>query len=79
MSAEIINLRTYRKRKERADRATEASENRMLFGRTKAERDRQALEQARDKRTLDGAERSGPVSGPVPVPGPRLDGTKSDT
>jgi len=75
MSAEIINLRAYRKRKARADRETEAEENRLRFGRTKAERDKQAVEQARDKRTLDGAERSGPVS----TTGARPDGTKSDT
>ena len=36
--AEIINLRRARKRKERADKEAQAAENRIAFGRTKAER-----------------------------------------
>ena len=42
--AEIINLRRARKRKERAEKEAQAAENRIAFGRTKAER---ALSEAR--------------------------------
>ena len=36
--AEIVNLRTARKRKARADKDAEAEQNRITFGRTKAEK-----------------------------------------
>lgn len=39
MSAEIVNLRQARKRKQRETRDKEAEDNRRKFGRTKAERD----------------------------------------
>jgi hypothetical protein len=38
MSAEIINLRQFRKQRARDEKAAEAAENRSRFGRTKAER-----------------------------------------
>ena len=38
MSAEIVNLRRARKEKARADKERQAAENRIRFGRTKAER-----------------------------------------
>jgi hypothetical protein len=37
--AEIINLRRARKQKARADREARAAENRIAFGRTRAEKD----------------------------------------
>ncbi|WP_420333242.1 DUF4169 family protein [Roseibium sp.] len=39
MSAEIVNLRQARKRKQRADSEKQAEDNRRKFGRTKAERE----------------------------------------
>ncbi|MET0746173.1 MAG: DUF4169 family protein [Microvirga sp.] len=36
--SEVVNLRQARKRKARADREAKAAENRVAFGRTKAER-----------------------------------------
>lgn len=47
--ADIVNLRTVRKHKARSDKERAAEQNRMLHGRTKAERerDRQAAEKAR--------------------------------
>lgn len=39
MSAEIVNLRQARKRKQRADSEKQAEDNRRNFGRTKAERE----------------------------------------
>lgn len=44
--AEIINLKTVRKQKARADKEAQAAQNRVLFGRTKAEKLKQASEKA---------------------------------
>lgn len=38
MSAEIINLRQFRKGKARQDKEKEAEQNRLTFGRTKSEK-----------------------------------------
>lgn len=38
MTADIVNLRKARKRKQRDERATKAAENRAKFGQTKAEK-----------------------------------------
>ena len=54
MSAEIINLRQVRKQRERERKAAEAEENRVRFGRTKAERTLAETAHARAERTLDG-------------------------
>ena len=52
--AEIINLRRFRKARDKAEKATRAADNRLLFGRPKADRTlaekRGAIEVAR----LDG-------------------------
>lgn len=60
--AEIHNLRRERRRAGRKEAAREAEANRARFGRTVAEKDRDALDQARRRAVLDGArlERSGP-------------------
>lgn len=55
--AEIINLRTVRKARKRADAEEQAAENRLRFGRTKQERLTQDQETNRQKRTLNGAKR----------------------
>jgi hypothetical protein len=52
--AEIINLRKHRKAKARATDENTAAENRVKFGRTRQERERQATEEARAVRQLDG-------------------------
>ena len=44
MSGKVVNLRTERKRRDRADAAEKAAQNRALHGRTKTERQ---VEQAR--------------------------------
>lgn len=51
----VINLRQARKRKQRADKAAQAAENRARFGRTKAERATQAKEDDRQSGVLKGA------------------------
>jgi hypothetical protein len=58
VSGNIVNLRTFRKRKERAEREAEATANRALHGRTKGERRledtrRDAADRAHDGRRLD--------------------------
>lgn len=55
--AEIVNLNRARKAKGRADAAKTAEANRAKFGRTRAERDRDAADQARRDALLDGAKR----------------------
>lgn len=58
--AEIVNLRTARKRKARADKETEAAGNRARFGRTKAERERETAEKALAGKRLDAHKRDEP-------------------
>lgn len=55
MSAKIVNLRTERKRRERASDAEKASENRVRHGRTKAERGRDESRRAAADRAHEGA------------------------
>ena len=53
-SNNIVNLRQARKRKARADKDARAEENRIRFGRRKAERDEQRHEADRETRRHDG-------------------------
>ena len=53
--AEIVNLRQARKRKARAKAEAEAETNRALFGRTKAEKQREAMAQDSADKHLDGS------------------------
>ena len=55
--AEIINLRTVRKRKARVEEEVKASENRILFGRTKSEKRIQDAEKGRAEQHLDAHKR----------------------
>ncbi|WP_343526846.1 DUF4169 family protein [Sphingomonas sp.] len=55
--AEIINFRQARKAVVRKAAERQAAENRARFGRTKAEKQRDADEQERLRRELDGAKR----------------------
>ncbi|MCB2080031.1 MAG: DUF4169 family protein [Novosphingobium sp.] len=52
---DVVNLRMARKARKRTQRATAATENRAIHGRTKSDRNRQQLEQRRDAALLDGA------------------------
>ncbi len=57
MTGNVINLRTFRKQKERAERESEAEANRARHGRTKLEKrledaERGAAERAHDGRKL---------------------------
>jgi hypothetical protein len=55
--AEIINLRRARKSKARDEASVKAAENRARFGKTKAEREKEAAEAERAAKTLDGHKR----------------------
>ena len=51
---EVVNLRRARKTRDRTERETVAAANRVAYGRTKVERQSQAIETARTERVLDG-------------------------
>lgn len=55
--AEIVNLKRVRKRKARKAAETEAASNRLVHGRTKAERNLTQAEQQAADRKLDGHKR----------------------
>jgi len=55
--AEIVNLRTARKRRDRAEKARKADENRALHGRTKGQKTTEATERERALARLDGHRR----------------------
>lgn len=55
--AEIVNFNRARKAKARAEAGKRAEANRAKFGRTRAEREAEAAEQARRDALLDGAKR----------------------
>jgi hypothetical protein len=50
---EIVNLRRARRKAERQAAEREAASNRLLHGRSKAERELEALRKARARRELD--------------------------
>jgi Domain of unknown function (DUF4169) len=51
---DLVNLNKFRKRRQSAAAAKQASENRVRFGRDKTERGRTRAEQDRQSRNLDG-------------------------
>jgi len=55
--AEVVNLRSARKGKARAEARAGADENAAKFGRTKAQKAREAAEAERIKAELDGKKR----------------------
>lgn len=55
--ADIINLKDRRKRKARDQKEADAAAKRLMFGRTKGEKQRDELEKSAKIRHLDGARR----------------------
>lgn len=53
MGAEIVNLRQARKRRRRDEKAKEAEENRLAFGRTKSEKQLTRTLNRKQRRLLD--------------------------
>lgn len=64
--AEIINLRWARKQRARQDADEQAQQNRIAFGRTKAERQLTKAERDKAARTLDGHRLTSPDDEPTP-------------
>lgn len=58
--SEIVNLNRARKKKRAEEAQRQAEQNRAKFGRTKADRAKQAAEQAALARSLDGSKRDQP-------------------
>lgn len=55
MSAEIVNLRQFRKKQARSEKEKQAEQNRISFGRTKTEKQlTRALNEKADKTHRDG-------------------------
>jgi hypothetical protein len=63
--AEIINLRRARKQRARQDAEVQAQQNRITFGRSKAERNLTEAERAKAARELDGHRLTGDDDGPA--------------
>lgn len=58
MTAEIINLKRFRKQREREAHEEQAAGNRARFGRTRVEKEREAASEDLRQRLLDGARRA---------------------
>jgi phage protein D len=54
--ADVVNLNQRRKAQKRADKAKTAADNRVKFGRTKAEKTKDAALRERHERDLNGKE-----------------------
>ncbi|MDA1326627.1 MAG: DUF4169 family protein [Proteobacteria bacterium] len=57
MTGGAVNMNRFRKAKKRAEKQATADENRVKFGRTKAEKARDAAGNEKMRRTVDGARR----------------------
>jgi hypothetical protein len=55
--ADIINLKDRRKRKAREQKEADSAAQRLMFGRTKGEKQRSEIEKSTTIRKLDGAKR----------------------
>lgn len=55
--ADIVNLRMVRKQKARIGKEAAAEANRLKFGRTKSEKQNEALEKARADKHIEGHKR----------------------
>ncbi|AFL52991.1 hypothetical protein ABIE78_001116 [Sinorhizobium fredii] len=53
MTGDVVNLRQFRKRQARAEREKQAEQNRLSFGRTKAEKSLTTALNERASKTLD--------------------------
>jgi hypothetical protein len=67
MSAEIINLKQFRKQRARDEKDARAAENRVRFGRTKTEREKEERLQSLAGEVLDGHLRDKPIGAPTPT------------
>ena len=54
MTADIVNLRLHKKQKQRSEKEKTAEQNRVTFGRTKAEKQLSKAINAKAEKALDG-------------------------
>ena len=57
---EVVNLRKWRKAREKAEAKAQAAANRTAFGRTKAEKQRDAAEAAQREALIEGSRMDAP-------------------
>ncbi|HLP69369.1 MAG TPA: DUF4169 family protein [Rhizobium sp.] len=62
MAADVVNLRQFKKAKARAEKDKTAEQNRVLFGRTRAEKELTRAVREKAEKTLD----QGKLERPVP-------------
>ncbi len=55
MTSNIVNFNKFRKARDKADAEKQAQENRVRFGRTKAEKEKTSGEECTKSKMLDGA------------------------
>lgn len=71
VSANVVNLNRFRKKKQREEKAKQAEINRLRHGRTQAEKDRERAERERANRLIEGkrlerqADEPGAAGGPA--------------
>lgn len=53
MAAEIVNLKQFKKQKERADKEKQAEQNRISFGRSKVEKNLTDTRNEKEQKALD--------------------------
>jgi hypothetical protein len=54
MASNVVNLNRFRKKKQREAKAKQAETNRILHGRTQAEKDRERAARERAERAIEG-------------------------
>lgn len=68
--ADVVNLNKYRKKKAREQAAARAAENRVRFGRTPAQKERDAAVELEARRRLDRLRRDPEAGDEEPPPTP---------
>jgi len=63
MTGDVVNLRQFRKHKARSDKDRQAEQNRVAFGRTKAEKSLTRALNEKAEQHLDQSKREAPGSG----------------
>lgn len=76
--AEIVNLNRFRKAKQRSEAQQRATENRVRFGRSKAEKASDRDDSRRREQALDAARRQEPEAAADPNPARDDAGRKDD-
>lgn len=64
MAADIVNLRQFRKQKARSEKEKQAEQNRLSFGRTKAEKNLTSALNERAEKALDQSRLENDAHGP---------------